>query len=144
MEFQPLDLFIPGDGLNTTVQSAINAAARNPRAAVWIRASYGGTDTYTNPSNVPIFDMRGGGSISFGGGSGGGSSYASSFTGQTSYTVAGSVHGLGTADLTTAVYDSATGTRTQIVPDSVQINSTTFDVTFNFVESQDGRVVISK
>lgn len=143
MEFLPLGLYIPGDGLNTTIQSAVDNAARNPRAAVWINASYAGTDSYTNPSNVPIFDMRGGGSISFGSG-GGTSYYAASFTGQTAYTVAGTTHGLGTADLTCSVWDSTTGTRTQIIPDSIQIDSTTFNVTFNFVEAQDGRVVITK
>lgn len=143
MEFSTLQLYIPGDSLNTTIQSAIDAAARSPRGAVWINASYGGTDSYTNPSNVPIFDMRGGGSISFGAG-GGTNYYATSFVGQTAFTVAGTAHGLGTADLTASVWDSATGTRTQIFPDSIQIDSTSFDITFNFLLAQSGRVVITK
>lgn len=32
---------------------------------MWIVSSYAGTDGYTNPKNVPIFDMRGAGSLSF-------------------------------------------------------------------------------
>lgn len=63
-----LQLIIPGDGLYTTIQSAINAAARSPHSAVWIAADYFGSDGYVNPSQVPIFDMRFPGSISFGSG----------------------------------------------------------------------------
>lgn len=143
MEFNPLQLYIPGDSLNTTLQSAVNAAGMSPRGAVWINASYGGLDSYVNPLNVPIFDLRGGGSISFGGGSSGGS-FATSFASQTSFTVLGTTHGLGTADVQVSVYDAATGTRNLIIPDSVQIDSTTFNVTINFVIAQSGRVVIVK
>lgn len=66
-KFLPLGLYIP-DGVNSTLQSCINAAAINPKGAVWIPASYTGTDTYTNPSSVPVFDMRGSGSADFAGG----------------------------------------------------------------------------
>lgn len=68
--------------------------------------------------------------------------YATTFTNQTSVTVAGTTHNLGTADLTIHVYDSATGTRTMIVPQSVAVNSTTFDVTVTFAVAQSGRIVI--
>lgn len=68
--------------------------------------------------------------------------YATTFTNQTSVTVAGTTHNLGTADLTVHVYDSATGTRTMIVPQSVAVNSTTFDVTVTFAVAQSGRIVI--
>lgn len=57
-------MYVPGDSVNTTIQSAINAAAKNPRAGVWIKADYAGSDTYTNPSGVPVFDLRGTGTIS--------------------------------------------------------------------------------
>jgi hypothetical protein len=61
MKFNDLDLIIP-DGPycapHTTIQSAIDAALVAPNAAVWIRADYPGTDTYTNPNNVQIFDNR--------------------------------------------------------------------------------------
>lgn len=64
MEVTPLGLYIAGSVPHLTIQAAINAAATNPRAGVWINANYNGTDTYTNPSGVPIFDLRGTGSIS--------------------------------------------------------------------------------
>jgi hypothetical protein len=63
-EFAGLQLYVPGDSVHTTIQAAINAAAKNPHGGVWIRASYSGTDTYTNPAGVPIFDLRFPGSIS--------------------------------------------------------------------------------
>lgn len=65
MEFQPLGIYIP-DTVNTTLQSCVNAAAKSPRGVVWIPASYAGTDTYTNPNNVPVFDMRGTGTLTVG------------------------------------------------------------------------------
>lgn len=52
--------------MHTTLQAAINAAAIGPRGVVWILPNYPGTDSYLNPSNVPIFDMRNAGSVSFG------------------------------------------------------------------------------
>lgn len=64
MEVTPLGLYIAGSVPHLTIQAAVNAAAANPRAGVWINASYNGTDTYTNPAGVPIFDLRGTGSIS--------------------------------------------------------------------------------
>lgn len=70
MQFLPLAMIIAGSEPQTTIQSAINQAAQNPRAVVYIPPTYLGTDGYSNPSSVPIFDMRGAGSISFGGGSG--------------------------------------------------------------------------
>jgi hypothetical protein len=68
MELNALSLFIPGDTVHTTIQSAVNAAHQAPGGAVWITASYTGHDTYTNPNSVPVFDMRGTGSTSFAGG----------------------------------------------------------------------------
>jgi hypothetical protein len=141
LEFLPLGLYLP-DNLNSTLQSCVDAAAKNPRGAVWIPAAYSGTDTFSNPSNVPIFDLRGGGSISF-------STvaqaafYATTFTNQTSVTVAGVTHNLLTADLQVTVWNSATGIRSIIIPNTVSVNSLTFDVTVTFVQPQSGRIVIS-
>jgi len=69
MELTPLRLIIPDFYVGPKLQAAINDAADSTKAAVWIPASYPGNDTYTNPSNVPVFDMRGTGSTSFVGGS---------------------------------------------------------------------------
>ena len=141
MEFLPLQIYVPGDGLNTTIQSAVDAAGLPPRGVVWINASYAGTDSYNNPKNVPIFDMRGIGSTSFGGG-GGTSAYATNFSNQTTVIITGATHGLGTADLGVFIYDSSTGTRNIVIPNTVSIDSTSFDVTVTFVQSQSGRIVI--
>lgn len=134
-------MYIP-DNLNSTLQSCVNAAATSPRGVVYIPATYAGTDSYSNPNNVPIFDMRGAGSISFG------SAppvafYSSTFTNIITYTVLGSTHNLGTADLNVVVWNSATGTRSIIQPNTISVDSTTFNVTITFVQSQSGRVVIS-
>lgn len=135
-----MGLFLP-DGVNSTLQSCVNNAALNPRAAVWIPASYAGTDSYTNPFDVPIFDMRNGGSISFGSNSNTGM-YAATFTNQTTVVIPGSTHRLNTADLSVSVYDASTGTRNLIFPNSVSIDSTVFDVTVTFVSVQSGRIVL--
>lgn len=141
MEFLPLGLYLP-DNLNSTLQSCVNAAAMNPRGAVWIPASYAGTDTYTNPNNVPIFDLRGAGSTSFGQAATV-AFYSATFTNQTTFTVLGTTHNLLTADLQVVVYNSATGTRSQIVPNTVSVDTNTFNVTITFVQPQSGRIVIS-
>lgn len=59
-----LQLFVPGDAVHTTIQSAVNAAAFHQQAGVWIRSTYSGTDSYSNPAGVPIFDLRFPGSTS--------------------------------------------------------------------------------
>lgn len=63
MILNDLGLVIPTEP-HTTLQSAVNAAYVNPRYGVWIPAWYKGTDSYTNPHNVPVFDLRGSGSFS--------------------------------------------------------------------------------
>src|SRR6267142_197272 len=67
MEVTPLSLIIPSGtpGTGPNLQSAVNQA-KATSAAVWIPADYAGTDTYTNPNNVPVFDMRGSGTKTFG------------------------------------------------------------------------------
>ena len=69
--------------------------------------------------------------------------YATTFTNQTAVTVNGTTHGLNTADLNVAVYDSATGTRNRIEPASVSIDSASFNVSVTFAVSQSGRIVIT-
>ena len=69
-------------------------------------------------------------------------SYATSFTNETTVTITGATHGLGTADLITAVYDSSTGTRNLIIPNSVSVDTSTYDVTITFGSSQSGRIVL--
>lgn len=141
MEFLPLGLYVP-DNLQTSIQACVNAASKNPRAAVWIPASYAGTDTYSNPNNVPIFDMRGAGSISFGSAPQA-AFFSQTFTNQTSITIGGATHNLGTADLSVTVWNSASGTRSLIIPNTVQVDSTSFNVTITFVQAQSGRVVLA-
>ena len=70
MEISPLNLIVPDFYNGPNLQAAVNQAALTPKAAVWIPSNYPGNDTYTNPSTVPIFDMRGSGSTSFSGGGG--------------------------------------------------------------------------
>jgi hypothetical protein len=70
------------------------------------------------------------------------SSYAVNFTSQTSVTITGATHGLNTADIVVSVYDSGTGTRNLIIPNSVSIDSTTFNVTVTFQNSQSGRIIL--
>jgi hypothetical protein len=64
-EITPLQLIVPDTYVGPLLQAAVNQAFLTPKAAVWIPANYAGTDTYTNPNNVPVFDMRSGGSTSF-------------------------------------------------------------------------------
>jgi hypothetical protein len=66
MEIYGLGVFIPGDTIHTTIQSAVDAAHRAPGGAVWIPAYYTGADSYTNTNRVPIFDMRSNGTITAG------------------------------------------------------------------------------
>ena len=68
--------------------------------------------------------------------------YAAVFVNATTVVVPGSTHQLGTANLLVAVYDSATGTRNLIVPDSVSIDSTAYDVTVTFVAPQSGILIV--
>jgi hypothetical protein len=65
MEITPLSLIVPDFYVGPNLQAAVNQAAQSPRASVWIPANYPGTDTYTNASNVPVYDMRGAGSATF-------------------------------------------------------------------------------
>lgn len=68
--------------------------------------------------------------------------FFSTFVSTTSVSITGATHGLGTADLIIQVYDSATGTRNVIIPNTISVDSTTFNVTITFVSAQSGRVVL--
>jgi hypothetical protein len=68
--------------------------------------------------------------------------YSVNFTSITTMTILGVTHGLTNADLMVAIYDSGVGLRTLIIPDSITIDSSTFDVTINFTTPQTGRAVI--
>jgi hypothetical protein len=49
---------VVGVGTNTTIQAAITAASTTQM--VYIPPTYAGTDSFTNPNNIPIDDRRGG------------------------------------------------------------------------------------
>lgn len=66
MEIPALNIIVPDFYNGPKLQAAVNQAATSPQGTVWIPANYPGTDTYTNPSNASVFDMRSGGSTSFG------------------------------------------------------------------------------
>jgi len=72
----------------------------------------------------------------------GGGAYASSFTAQTSVTVAGTAHQLNTANLVVNCYDTETPAM-EVEPNSVSVNLTTYDVTISFAQPQSGRCVVS-
>jgi hypothetical protein len=86
--------------------------------------------------------MRNAGSISFGS-SNTAAFYATTFTNQTTVSIGGATHNLGTADLSVTVWNSASGTRSIIVPNTVSVDSTSFNVTITFVQAQSGRVVLA-
>lgn len=60
MFLEDLNIIKPSTfGPYTTIQAAVNAALVSvPPSAVYIPAGYAGTDTYSNASNVPVFDLR--------------------------------------------------------------------------------------
>jgi hypothetical protein len=72
----------------------------------------------------------------------GGPNYSQAFTGQTSVTLLGSAHGLGTANLLVECYNSASPA-SLITPSAVTVGSTTFDVTVSFATAQSGRCVVN-
>lgn len=106
MEIASLSLYVAGSIPTPTIQATINMAAQNPRGAVWVPSNYQGTDSYSNPNSVPIFDMRFPGSLSFGGG-GGGTSNRLVLSGATAL-VAGSfsIAGWGSGAAVSAVHGS--------------------------------------
>lgn len=72
---------------------------------------------------------------------GGSARYSTTFTSQTSISIAGTTHNLGTADLHVQCRDAA-GPRKIVEPNDVTINDSTFDVTITFSVAQSGRCTI--
>jgi hypothetical protein len=99
-------------------------------------------DFYMNVTTGAIWQLQSGLWINIPSGGSNGGAYAATFSNQTSLVITGVTHALGTADLIVAIYDSATGTRNLIIPNSVSIDSTTYDVTVTFEAAQSGRIVI--
>lgn len=77
-------------------------------------------------------------------GSGGGSTgaYSSSFSSQTTVTILGTAHQLGTANVLVGCYDASTPAM-RVQPDTVSVHPTTYDVTITFATAQSGRCVVS-
>lgn len=78
-------------------------------------------------------------------GTGGGSgtaNYEEGFTAQTSVTMTDAEHGFGHAKLLVACYDNSSP-KVQIIPDSVDINTSTFAVTVTFSEATTGSCVVN-
>jgi hypothetical protein len=71
-----------------------------------------------------------------------GGAYSSSFTSQTSVTVAGTAHQLNTANLLVTCYDTETP-EMEVEPNSISVNASTYDVTVSFSTPQSGRCVVS-
>jgi hypothetical protein len=68
--------------------------------------------------------------------------YIANFTAQTTLTIPGTTHALGTAALLWQVYDSAIPAAA-IEPESLTVNQTTYDVTVTFGQAQSGTVVLA-
>jgi len=66
--------------------------------------------------------------------------YSVAFTTQTALTISGTAHGYGTANLLLQCYDT---TGAFVEPDSVSINSSTYDVAVAFSSPQSGRCVVN-
>ncbi|MGE5647628.1 MAG: hypothetical protein ACM336_17765 [Acidobacteriota bacterium] len=72
----------------------------------------------------------------------GGSNYSQAFSGATSVTIAGTAHGLGTANVIVDCYDAATPAA-RLEPASVTVHPATFDVTVTFSSARSGRCVVN-
>jgi hypothetical protein len=68
--------------------------------------------------------------------------FAQSFTNQTTVTIPGATHGLGTAEVLYQLYDAATP-RNSLPPGSLQIDPSTFAVVLSFAAPQSGRLLLS-
>lgn len=68
--------------------------------------------------------------------------YAAAFSGQTTLTILGSSHGLGTANLVVICYDGSTPAQV-VEPNTVTVDPTTFNVTVTFVAAQSGSCVVN-
>jgi hypothetical protein len=75
-------------------------------------------------------------------GTNGGGSYAVSFTAQTTVTVPGLVHQLGSANLLVGCYDTTTSPYLRVQPNTVSVNGSNYDVVVTFSLAQTGRCVL--
>ena len=66
--------------------------------------------------------------------------YTINFTNETSFTVLGTEHSLGTKNLIVQLYDNNDPAHALLA--DISIDATTFDVTVSFVEAQSGYIVI--
>lgn len=96
------------------------------RAGQWVDLIYDGTNMQMQSTlgNAPA-----------------GSKYAAAFTSQTSITITGATHGLGTCDVWVSVFDTSSPTR-RVDPDAVTCNATSKDIVLTFAVSQSGRYTI--
>lgn len=58
MILEDINAIVVGGPPYATIQNAVNAAAGSPPKCIIIPSTYGGTDTYTNASGVPVLDLR--------------------------------------------------------------------------------------
>jgi hypothetical protein len=72
----------------------------------------------------------------------GGANYSQAFTSQTSVTMPGGAHGLGTANVIVECYDGGTPSR-KLEADSISVDPATFDITVTFANPQSGRCVVN-
>ena len=138
-------------GINLSTSNTYAAGAKQTMAASATTSGLSLTPG-TLPSNPVAGDMAVdanagnllktyNGSAWVAGGSGGGA-YASSFTSQTTVTIAGAAHQLNTPNLVVNCYDTETPAM-EVEPNTVSVNLTTYDVTINFAQAQSGRCVVS-
>ena len=71
-----------------------------------------------------------------------GGAYSANFTAQTSVTIAGTAHQLNSANLLVTCYDTASPAM-EVEPNTVSVNTATYDVTVSFTVAQSGRCVVS-
>ncbi len=139
-----------GGGINLSSSNTYAAGAKQTMAASTTTAGLSLTPG-TLPANAVAGDMAvdaNAGNVlktfngtSWSTGAGGGA-YASSFTSQTSVTIAGTAHQLNTPNLVVNCYDTETPAM-EVEPNTVSVNLTTYDVTISFVQPQSGRCVVS-
>jgi len=72
----------------------------------------------------------------------GGPNYSQSFTSQTTIVIAGTTHGLGTANVIVGCYDNSVPAL-RITPSSITVHPATYDVTVTFISAQSGRCVLN-
>lgn len=113
-----------------------------PHAAIAATAVTPGSYTCTNATIAADGSITAAANGSCGGGSGGAAgSFAQAFASQTSVTITGATHGLGTANMVVEVYDGASPAA-RVRPAKVTVDATTFAVVVTFNNSQSGTIVL--